>query len=423
MMCPQCGAPLPRSTQRRPVRCEHCGASFELEVSEGPSSSRPEPAPEDTARPLSYPAASSHTYRWLLGLVPMLIAYGFYLIAWRQALPTPLPATVPPRPPSSAPDTKPTPAPDAEPPPRVLSGLLLVPRAGSRGAENLVAAVEAGSGRERWLGAFDGATGEVLWRWPLDPSQPGLADALRSVIDGMLLVASPTTVYALSPETGALSWSRGTGGPALGLCSGDGFAGLSFPNRRFVAFSVATGSSVDGRPDACTEALTSKSIAPNFSVVEGGALEPPLPGRAPLDVQRALVPHKGTARVLLGTDASGLARVAVASRERWLWDAGLGRGEAKRARLLSPPLAAVRNERVVVPYVLANPGELRLASLELASGRLIWDEALTTRDVDALAPNAELRLSRAGTIYFSNGKGQLWVVGFDAQPAWKLGEP
>jgi outer membrane protein assembly factor BamB len=370
----------------------------------------------------------------LLGLVPMLISYGFYLIAWRQAQPTPLPtvlpAVLPARSPASAPDVKPAPAPDPGPPPRVLSGLLLVPAARSRDAENLVAAVEAGSGQERWLGAFDGATGEVLWRWPLDPSQPGLADALRSVIDGVLLVASPSTVYALSPDTGELSWSRDTGGRALGLCRGDGFAGLSFPNQRFVAFSVATGSSVDGRPDACAEALTSKSIAPNFSVVEGGALEPRLPRRAPLDVQRALVPHKGTARVLLGTDASGAARVAVASRERWLWDAGLGRGRAQRARLLSPPLAAVRNERVVVPYILADPGELRLASLELASGRLIWDEALelgltsgeATRDVEARAPNAELRLSRAGTIYFSNGKGQLWVVGFDAQPAWKLGE-
>jgi len=422
MSCPQCGAPLPRSA-RRAVGCDHCGSRLEPEVGEGPASTRREPAPEDTGRPLSYPAASSHTYRWLLGLVPTLIAYGVYLFVWRQAQPTPLATAVPPRSPSSAPDVKPAPAPDPGPPPRVLSGLLLVPAARGRDAENLVAAVEeAGSGRERWLGAFDGATGEVLWRWRLDPSQPGLADALRSVIDGMLLVASPSTVYALSPETGALSWSRDTGGRALGLCSGNGFAGLSFPNRRFVAFSVATGSSVDGRPDACAEALTSKSVAPNFSVVEGSALEPPLPGRAPLDVQRALVPHKGTAQVLLGTDASGLARVAVASRERWLWDAGLGRGEAKRARLLSPPLAAVRNERVVVPYVLADPGELRLASLELASGRLIWDEALTTRDVEARAPNAELRLSRAGTIYFSNGKGQLWVVGFDAQPAWRLGE-
>jgi outer membrane protein assembly factor BamB len=293
---------------------------------------------------------------------------------------------------------------------------------GNLGHEDLVAAVEeAGAQRKRWLGAFDGATGEVLWRWPLD-RDAGLVEAPRSVIDGMLLVASPSTVYALNPATGALAWSRDTGGRVEGLCSGKGFAGLSFPNRRFVAFSVATGSSVEGRPDACSEVMTSRSIAPNFSVVEGGRLVPPLPSRAPLHVQRALIPHKGTARVLLGTDASGLGRVAVASRERWLWDARLGGGDASRARLLSPPLAAVRNERVVVPYVLTDPGELRLASLDLASGRLIWDEALATREVEARAPAAELRLSRAGTIFFSNGEGELWVVGFDAQRAWKLGE-
>jgi hypothetical protein len=423
MVCPQCGAPLSPSTQRRAVTCEHCGSSLAPEPHDGPEPTGPNPSPEDTGRPISYPASSRHAFRWLLGVLPTLIVYALYLIVWRQAQPSPLPTAVPPRPGSTLPDVKPPKVPDSEPPPRVLPGLLLVPAARARDSEDLLAVVEdAGSGKKRWLGAFDGATGNVRWRWPLD-RDASLADAPRSVIDGMLLVAGPNTVYALSPETGDLSWSRDTGGRVESLCSGDGFAGLSFPSRRFVAFSVATGSSVDGRPEACREALSSKSVAPNFAVVDGGALSPPLPSRAPLDVQRALVPHKGTARVLLGTDASGLARVAVASRERWLWDARLGRGDANRARLLRPPLAAVRNERIVVPYALTNPGELRLASLELASGRVVWDRALSTHDVETRAPDAELRLSRAGTIYFSNGKGQLWVVGFDAQPAWKLGEP
>jgi hypothetical protein len=420
MTCPQCGAPLSRSPQRRAVTCAHCGTRLEPEPSDSPEPAR-EPAPEDTARPLAYPASSSHAYRWLLGLVPTLVVYAFYLIIWRQAQPAPLPTSAPPLP-TSAPEATPPAAPAPSPPPLVLPGLLLVPAARAGSGENLVAVMEDAGGRERWLGAFEGATGEVLWRWPLDPSRAALAEAPRSVIDDMLLMAGPNTVYGLDLKTGSLSWSRDTGGRVEGLCSGKGFAGLTFADRRFVAFSVATGSSVEGRPAACAEVQTSRSVAPNFSVVDGAGLQPPLPSRAPLSVQRALVPHKGTARVLLGRDVAGLPVVAVASGERWLWDARIGRGNAHRARLLMPPLAAVRNERVVVPYILANPGELRLASLELASGRVIWDEPLTTRDVEAHAPAAELRLSRAGTIYLSNGRGQLWVVGFDSQLAWKLGE-
>jgi len=424
MMCPQCGAPLPRGAKRRPVQCEHCGTRLEPDVGEAPAHPS-EPSPEQTGRPLTFPTPPRHTYRTLIAVVPTLLAYGVYMFVWRQAQPQSAAASrsVATVAASTAPGSTPSkPTPEPGPAPRVFPGLLLVPAAHAGDADNLIAVVEEpGAQRKRWLAAFDGGRGDVLWRWSLD-RDPNLADAHRAAIDRMLLVASPGTVYALSLETGEVSWSRDTGGRVESLCSGDGYAGLSFPNQRFVAFSVATGSSVKGRPEACAEVLSSRSVAPNFSVVDGKAVDPPLPSRAPLDVQRVLVPHKGKARVVLGTDASRRARVAVASRDSWLWDARLGRGHANRARLLSPPLAAVRNERLVVPYVLDGPAELRLASLDLASGRLVWDEALTQRDVEARWPEAELRISRAGTIYFSNGKGQLWVVGFDSQLMWKLGE-
>jgi outer membrane protein assembly factor BamB len=252
---------------------------------------------------------------------------------------------------------------------------------------------------------------------------PELGQGARAWVDGLLVVTSPSKVFGLNPESGETSWVRNTGAPPIELCAGPGFAGLRFPNERFVAFAVATGSGAAGSPLACKPLVTSRSAAPNFALVEGPVLDPPLPGRSPLRVERALVPHQGSVRVLLGSDpAAASARVAVASRKAWLWSARLGRVSAADARLLSPPLAAVRNERVVVPYVLVGSSELRLASLELGSGRLVWDRSLATGFRQSGADDAELRISRSGLIYFSSGLGRLWALESDGRPIWKLGE-
>jgi hypothetical protein len=117
-----------------------------------------------------------------------------------------------------------------------------------------------------------------------------------------------------------------------------------------------------------------------------------------------------------------VAAVAVATSRAWVWSARLAQGRSGTPRFLVPPLAAVRNERVVVPYVLEPRTELRLASFELSSGRLAWDVSLSTERVKAEAPDAELRISRLGTIYFADGGGRLWATTFDSRPAWSLGE-
>jgi len=348
----------------------------------------------------------------------MLIFYGAYWAFWHQAQRPPAPA---PSPRVEPPVQQARVAPPSRPSPRVLPGLLLVPSLGGQAGDDLVAVLEGRPDGQRSLGALDGETGTVLWQRPL-AVEPALAEGARAWIDGMLVVASTARLFALNAGTGETSWVRDTGAVPTDVCAGKGYAGLLFSKGRFAAFSVATGSTVSGNAAACAEVLTSRSVAPNFSVIDGGVLEPPLPPRPPLQVERALVPHKGTVRVLLGSDRAQSARVAVASRTGWLWDARLGRGSADKARLLSPPLAAVRNDRIVVPYVLANPPELHLASLDIASGRLLWDQVLSTRSVEAGSPQAELRIARAGIIYFANGLGQLWAVGPDARPVWQLGE-
>jgi len=235
------------------------------------------------------------------------------------------------------------------------------------------------------------------------------------------LVLGADKVSALNPESGETLWTRDSGGPIRELCTGNGFAGLVFPDGRRAAFSITTGATLRDRTDACEPAVTSRSVAPNFTMVDGQGIQPPLPPRAPFrgGVARVLVPHKGTARVALASDRLA-ASVAVAGRKSWVWSTRLAEGKSGVPRFLVPPLAAVRSERVVVPYVL--DAELRLASLELGSGRLAWDRSLTSKSAQAEAPDAELRVSQHGAIYFSDGRGRLWAIAFDSGSAWTWGE-
>lgn len=259
-----------------------------------------------------------------------------------------------------------------------------------------------------------------------------VVEAPRGWLEGLLLVADTHRLYGINALSGKTAWVRDLGELPSDLCEGRGYAGLRFSNGRFEALAMATGARVNGDASRCQPIVTSRSVAPNFSIVEGAALPSLVPERPPLRPERALVPHRGVARVLLGSApaapaaalaAEGAARVAVTSEESWLWDARLGRESAARAHLLTPALAAVRRERVVVPYVLSSPPELRLASLDLGSGRLLWDQLLSTSAVAQHSERAELRISSSGRIYFSNGTGQLWVIELDGQPIWQIGQP
>lgn len=312
---------------------------------------------------------------------------------------------------------------------------MLVPSSrGHEGEDLILLEEERGPEARRWLVARDGPTGDEVWRRPF-ASDPALADAPRALLEAVLLVPEAEKLLGVSPDSGETLWARELGALPSAVCRGQGYAGLRLSDGAFQAFAVATGSRVDGEGKTCEDVVTSRSVAPNFSLVEGAALERLAPGRPPLQVVRGLVPHAGTARVLLGTDspepvraggAARGARVAVASGKRWLWDARLGRGNADQARLLSPPLAAVRRERVLVPYVSMSAPELRLASLELGSGRLVWDVSISSDGVSSdgaeqTTDRAELRISHSGEVYFFNGVGQLWVIGVDGRPAWSLG--
>jgi putative pyrroloquinoline-quinone binding quinoprotein len=411
------------------VTCEHCGSLIQGEARERPAGPElPEAAqteePTGRAPEVLVAHGSNSRRRWLYGLVPTVMAYAV-IVGWSYAQRVTTPASLPPLGASGVAEAAahaPQPPPVPQPASRSWPGLLLVPAVHGSSGEDLIALLgEVGPNGPRWLGALAGATGELLWQRPLAPD-PELGQGARTWVDGMLVVTSPSKVFGLNPESGETSWVRNTGAPPSELCAGQGFAGLRFPNERFVAFAVATGSAAVGSPEACKPLITSRSAAPNFALVEGPALDPPLPGRSPLRVQRALVPHQGSVRVLLGSElVAASARVAVASRKAWLWSARLGRADAADARLLSPPLAAVRNERVVVPYVLGEGSELRLASLELGSGRLVWDRSLSRGFSDSSTADAELRISRSGLIYFSSGLGRLWALESDGRPIWTLG--
>ncbi|HTV18149.1 MAG TPA: PQQ-binding-like beta-propeller repeat protein, partial [Polyangiaceae bacterium] len=414
------------------ITCEHCGSVARRDSRSEPDAApdaTPDAAPDETLgsrMPQSYPRQPD--YSWQLPMIGLLasIGLGFAVWSWTRAwhgssraqrsvaAASPAPAPSPPRPPKS-------------PPPRLLPGIVLITSQSSDDEDLWVVVEDPASSGKHWLERVNGTTGRAQWKRSMsdtpelgtapDTTRPD-AIVLRAELDGGLLVAGPEKVSALDPKTGETLWTRDSGGSILDLCAGDGFAGLVFPKSRLAAFSMITGATLKDRSGSCEPAVTSRSVAPNFTLVDGAGIKPPLPPRPPFRgrVARVLVPHKGTARVALASDDRAAA-VAVAGRQ-WVWSTRLGAGKSGVPRFLVPPLAAVRNERVVVPYVLEPSAELRLASLELASGQLVWDRLLTSESVPAEATNAELRVARRGAIYFSDGQGRLWATTPDAAAAW-----
>src|SRR5690606_21998159 len=198
LQCQQCGAPLPRS-RRSPLRCEHCGSLADRgspaarDGDDAPSSERPHP----------YPVAAQ--YGWLLPFIGMLAAFtvGVAVWSWSSSLSRPKPRPEPAL-------ATPAPAAPSPPPPRLLPGLVLFASAGSEEEDLWLVVEDPPSSGERWLERVSGATGRVLWKRPAREAAD-LGTGLRAWIDGGLLVAGAEKVAALSPESGALLWSRDSG--------------------------------------------------------------------------------------------------------------------------------------------------------------------------------------------------------------------
>jgi outer membrane protein assembly factor BamB len=292
------------------------------------------------------------------------------------------------------------------------------------GVQDLIGVFGHVPAMDRSFEARSGKDGHELWRSPA--SSPGIAPApsIYALIGDVLVVADDTGLLtAVDPHSGNTLWTRTLNTPIRDVCAGQDDVGALVDHEEPRRYAIATGLPLPRLRTPCDRTYTSKSDAPNFTVVEGDALNDISGIRATtMTVRRALVPTSGTARVLLGFDGASpsVGTVGVISKGNLLWQASLAATAPADSTLLSSATAAVRRERVVVLFTTGNPASLHMACFALVTGRRSWDVVLPNAD----GASAEVILSQDGQIFYREGSNHLRVFALEnGAERWTMGRP
>jgi hypothetical protein len=208
------------------------------------------------------------------------------------------------------------------------------------------------------------------------------------------------------------------------LCTGGTWIGVTHAAQDPNTFKLITGEPMAADMRRCEPVYSSRSAAPNFEFIDAQQLQRLLPKTSKLHALRGLLPQRGKAQVVLGMEggSDGRASVGVVTGRRWLWQANVASTLSEHATLLDPALAAVRLERVVVPYIAPN-SSVRLVSYDLKDGRRIWSQALDGAHLEGAKSEAQLLVSLDGHLLFG-GAGKLWAVKLtDGTKVWSIGGP
>lgn len=313
---------------------------------------------------------------------------------------------------------------------RVLPGSIVME--GDAQPNDLLAVLEpwANTAGQRWLARVNARTGEIEWRNAIDANLAPHA-IIRTIVGDAVVVATPTQLLAFDAQSGHIRWKRGLGSAPLNLCSAKAGLGVIDAANRVSIYSLATGfPTLNGQ---CAATYSSNFGAPNFTPTDATGAAPWLPKRTSFVAQRALLPLHGTAQVFIGLDKNPsspqdrVPALGVASGRKWLWQADLASSVGETARWLDPPLAVVRSDTLVVPYVTTEGA--KLAAFTLPTGKLVWAQALPkvavddTGGVGSQRTAPELSISLARRIFYRTQEGRLWVLNLDSGILeWSLGD-
>ncbi len=405
--CPRCGAPLPSAIAGVRVRsCSYCHTTVE----------DPERPPLQASRT---PGASTNPS----GLVGSLLVAGCVVLAAAFAAFRVVGRPPPPRSPvvlALAPPATAKTAPEATCERlRALSGLVLVPQNDDADALLLVVEPFTTPNEQRRLTARDPSNGHELWSRPIAFEGPA-EQILRIPLADALVVALPNRLWGLDPASGQTAWEHETASTPEQSCARGRDFGLIDVALAFSAYSAVTGSPTSLARAACEPIYDSRSDGPNFAFVDAATAARWLPPGDRFAVTRGLLPRRGAAQVVLGMQASEAgapASVGVVAGKRWLWQAHVANEAPGAASFTTPPLAAVREQRVVVPYIAQQ--HVALTGLELNTGERLWTTALPeSNDGHSSAPVAqsgqnELVVARGGHAAYRAASGDLTVLNLD----------
>jgi outer membrane protein assembly factor BamB len=413
--CPRCGAPLPAAVPGVNIRtCGYCHTTVEVHERKGPE------VRTDRSLGPGRPFADARFRTQALAAGAVGVAVLVLALVSALSAPTPKRAPKPPAPspsPQQALETPPTPRERL----RALAGVVLLePESRADALVALVTPLE-GEASARWLTAREPATGRELWRRSLEGSV-AVERILRIPLADTLIVALPNELFGLDAGTGQSVWQRARTTAAVRACAAEREFGLVGADQSFAAYSITTGSPATLKRAACDDVYASNADAPNFEFVDAEKAARWLPKGAGFEAKRGLLPRHGSAQVVLGAESNGAASAGVVSGRRWLWQANVASEDPELARLTTPPLAAVREECVVVAF--AAKSGVALTALGLESGERRWTTPLSSGDAagDA-AGSSELLISRGGHVAYRAASGEFWVLSLETGAIeWTLHE-
>jgi hypothetical protein len=264
-----------------------------------------------------------------------------------------------------------------------------------------------GSASNDHIGAFDATTGKRLWLTPplVDGSQSYNAKA--ALAGDKLVVADPAgALRAFSLANGQLVWSAVLGERAERICgAGPGAVRVETTDKRALTAALATGqltpSGAAEPKAACTGVQASDGPDGLYSSLgggtwnDGGIVNPKIDG---MDVERVVIDLVGGARVALGEkepgtrvpmaalyDAAGLTEERNKATARWL--TAIPSVNPLSVKEGAPENGAISRGRLVVPFELqGSDAGWRLACLDVATGRSLWEVPIPGSDSGTMGP-------------------------------------
>jgi hypothetical protein len=235
------------------------------------------------------------------------------------------------------------------------------------------------------VAAFDGQTGAQLWITPPLGDEELAVSSLTAAAGGRLVTIDPSaTAAAYSLADGSPAWTTTLPERATAVCAGD---------ERHVVVPLADGNAtglglgdgsrwpvpapppVGGEPcanridDALVRSHASTTAGPRMLTLDEGTFT--VPG---LRARAAWAEAGAAVAVVVGTREQGspIPTIAAVEAGRVLWAHDVPSIDRFRARDDLPDAILIRGQRVVLAYAMT--GDLRrVESLDLATGRVVWD--------------------------------------------------
>lgn len=410
--CPSCGANVKIDPHRDVASCSFCGASSFIQREGRPAPERP-----PNTRVIVVPRSSSAGLLFALIGVFFAVAVGagaFFATRGSTTSPSSRPVQGPSR---GAPPAKPSPAESVG---IFTNRVPMLVDATGDGAPDLVVSFDyrEGSAMRYAYGAFNGRTGEPLWRTEdfgttifqttaaVDKDRLFIADPKGNLIaytlrDGKrqwqtslgdkaaryCRAPEPDSVRVITADKRTLVIDVRTGGQRPAADSGKGSCSVLPGNDRPTYSPEPTGYP-DGRGPLGVEAWVCGSVRVmgdrNFIMQDSCAPRMKLNPTGIQGMHIEFIVRHGEGWILIGSKEPGtrIPMVGFVTKGKPAWTTNVPDGNPLESRAGSPSRIAVAGGLVAVPYFVEARGP-RVAAFALDSGRRVWDVGLA-KGVDSI---------------------------------------